>query len=310
MLVASVTDGKGKLTYTPGSLHMMYGCRASILDITSRKSGPVKSFEAISGDIRALQADLKNRRALFQVASNFHAFEQPSHDSSPEQTSLEDYVHDNTQGPAAVIGTMADLVYRRYKLPEGPYTDKALESGEWSLDMLATVRRLYGVNIEVGGWADITKAKRLTTITDVLTAASLVASVFVESALVTHDEKLRFVGDKDHRIHQVLVSAYDMTRGTGTHAENWAFAFLIAAYVNTLLAANTIGTKKIYLTSVGGGVFGNSAKSIYKAIAIAINSVPLGPDVSIFLVGWPNVPKGTEKLKKFAEGSITLAQCF
>ena len=294
-----------RLLYKPSKfVHMICGYRAVVVD---REKRQMPTFSVIKGDVRALQADPANAGALFQVASNFHGLEQTSPQSSPEDIPLNSYRYDHTQGPMAVMGTAADLVYRRYMLPAGPFTNAALKAGLWPLDMLKNVRARYGVQITVGGWADVVNALPLDDLTEKLTAASITNSVLVPDALVTHDEKGTVIAARDQRIHHVLTSAYDASAGSNN---GWMDAFLIAAYVNTLQAVRATDAKKVFLTLVGGGVFHNPVTSVCMAMIVALNTIELSPDVSItVVVRGAEAARELSVVERFVGGSLNIAQC-
>jgi hypothetical protein len=73
-------------------------------------------------DIGAMQADPKNRDAVFQVASNFNCLELVSpHDAVDGITK---YVHDLTQGPFASISAAPGLILRHYYAFYNPLTSQ------------------------------------------------------------------------------------------------------------------------------------------------------------------------------------------
>lgn len=275
----------------------------------NRKIGGLRFDTIKNADVRVLQADPANKGAVFQVASNFHGLEQTHANSSPERTLLEEYIYDRTQGPTAVLATAADLVHRRYLLPTGPYTDAALRAGKWPLDMLVQVRAACDIEITCGGWMDTKNAKVIDDIKQKAIAASMIASVHVKDALVTHDQFGRYIGDRGHRINHVLASACDMS-SKGLGRRDWMDAALIAAYVNTLTAAAEDATKDVFLTLVGGGVFHNPIGSIASAMAVAMNTVNMKnhPHIHMVIRG-DSVPIEIDHVERFANGEITFVEC-
>src|SRR5438105_1886133 len=70
----------------------------------------------IRGDIRAMHADPRNARAMFQVASQFNLLEMTGPNVSPED-GVTRYESDATQGPACAIAAGAATIYRNYFAP-------------------------------------------------------------------------------------------------------------------------------------------------------------------------------------------------
>lgn len=265
-----------KLSVVPGNLHVIKSRQCLVSASSSRKKFKINILADKNLDIAVLQFDPKNAGCLFQIASNFHGLEQTSPHSSPEDTMLVDYVNDRTQGPRAVVRTMADLIFRRYLLPISSsrtvgYTDDVLFRGQWPLNMLTEVAATHGVRITAGGWIDTEHALPLVTLRDKMQAASKITAILVENALVTHNSHDVYMGYNNHRIHHLLTAAYDLTFKPGSE-KGWADAALIAAYANTIKAALDYNVRKVFLTLVGGGVFGNSPKMIYTAMVVVLNT--------------------------------------
>jgi len=88
-------------------------------------------------------------------------------------------------------------------------------------------------------------------------------------------DKLKFLKlhDPNQIIDQVFCAAMNVGQGTSgwqnsqsTQARQKASFILKAAYDGTYLTAIDNDRKNIFLTSIGGGVFGNDQKLIYQAI--------------------------------------------
>jgi hypothetical protein len=85
-------------------------------------------------------------------------------------------------------------------------------------------------------------------------------------------------GAESRRIAQVFTStvANGGSGGVGLSAKQFRSAcelLLRAAYLGTLLAATTLGQRRVVLTLIGGGVFGNPIPVIWEAILWAITEV-------------------------------------
>ena len=281
------------------------------------------NFDAVNGDVWELE--LRNPKALFQIASNFHGFEQSNAYQSPESVPLSDYFYDHTQGPAGVIPTSLDLVNRRYLYRGGEYTDEKLLSGKWPLDMLGRLHK-YGVDITPGGWADIREANTPPSALEALPLSREVGCVLVENALVTHERNGAFIGQRGIRIHQVLTAALDMNftgaiaTDTSRPSKLWMNVFLFAAYINTLSVARDLKVRDVFLTLVGGGVFSNPIPCIFAAMAVAINSVSFvaSGNPRIHIVMEPLNPSDVRSAESYrclewvsamASRSINLGEC-
>lgn len=302
--------------YKPGTTSLFFSkYRACLVDHPFPKGMRLLVANEPAGVARLEVTAPKN--SLFQVASNFHAFEQVAHDSSPQSKPLQDIFYDMTQGPAAVIPTSLDLITRRYLYRGGreEYTDAKLNEGRWPLDMLAKMHS-RGVGITVGGWADITHAQDPQYANEAFDLVKCVGAVLVKDALVTHDDRGREIASRNQRVHQVLTSTLDITL---FDSRVWMNIFLIAAYINTLTAASVLHVSNVYLTLIGGGVFANPIPCIFAAMAIAFNTVDFCESQRLphfhVVMGPPKDPKSMEAhrccsiVDGMLQNRLTLAQC-
>jgi hypothetical protein len=274
------------------------------------------SFETVVCDVRAVQLDPKNNGDTVQVASNFHSLEQMDAHTSPEDTYLSDYTNDLTQGPFAVLQAPADLIFRRYLLPfQGPFSHDALDRGEWLLDMLCKLRGdPYRVKLTWGGWADLGDSPLKTSglsPEQVADVSRNTASAVVMEAQITHDAAGRMVNPEgDQRVNQVLCSTLDCNLHD---SPSWSLAFLIAAYINTLEVAMMSKSKKVFLTLIGGGVFGNPVSLIATAIAVAINTLAdklrEHPVAMLLVLRTRHLESLLHPLSRFASGKIGFVKC-
>ena len=226
----------------------------------------------IVADVQDLHLDPANAGALFQVASQFNLLEMVGPDVGPEE-GISDYEFDDTQGPACAIACGAATVYRNYFVPVagGSGQDRARQ-----IDCLAglgsalgagpfwRMRNGYALPVD-GGLARInsilgamTEAQR-----DALRGALRVG--FQQGCEVTLD-------GAGHLVSQVFCSAMPVAY-CDAPAQDWeAIARLVleAAYEATLLLALQNGDRRVFLTSLGGGAFGNEPHWIAAAIARAL----------------------------------------
>ncbi len=226
------------------------------------------------GDVRQLHADSDNADALFQVASQFNLLEMTGPSVTPDR-GVGIYENDPTQGPACAIACGAGTIYRNYFAPVG---DHIGQSADHQIDCSLDLGRKFG-NQEGQLWqiqngylfpSDV----GLSCITNRLQSAS-------ESELDELRGELRIglqwqadvtLPDAEHRVSQAYCSALPVAYGRQP-VELWTdFAKLIldAAYEATLLAAvinaSRTGVNIVYLTLLGGGVFGNDDAWIFSAI--------------------------------------------
>ena len=93
-------------------------------------TGQRTTVRCVAADVRALHADPKLERALFQVASQFNVLEMTSPGVRPED-GVAGYSHDHTQGPACAMAAGAATIYRNYCVPvdgkPGQTSDRQLD---------------------------------------------------------------------------------------------------------------------------------------------------------------------------------------
>lgn len=233
----------------------------------------------VVGDVQQMHADAANANALFQVASQFNLLEMSGPSVIPER-GVGIYEHDRTQGPACAIACGAGTIYRNYFAPVG---NSMGQSASRQIDCAAQLGQRLG---NVGGalWCMengylFPNDRGLKQITAHLQSAS-------ETELDQLRGELRIglqwnaavtLAGANHRVSQAYCSALPVSYGSQP-TDDWAdFAKLIldAAYEATICAAiinaSQTGLNKIFLTLLGGGVFGNPEEWIISAIERAIS---------------------------------------
>jgi len=265
---------------------------AELRQSVKRNIGPSTLSHEVVGDALLLHADPANAGDMFQVASQFNALEFPSPETVPED-GITDYEYDATQGPACSLAAAAGTVYRNYfaklngqtgqtaqhqinnlhslesMLSGGPYwevTNGYVESSEHQLASLLANTRKYDREVLVGAvriglqaQTEVTFSRRFT------------------------------VNTEPHLVNQAYCSAISCGY-SAVETDLWrpiATIALDAAYEGTLLAAAALrdqglGTGRVWLTFIGGGVFGNKDNWIMKAIQRAIQATEdLSLDIKI-----------------------------
>ena len=265
------------------------------------QTGQSKVSHVIVGDALDIHADPENAGDMFQVASQFNALEFGSPEITPED-GITGYAFDMTQGPACSLAAAAGTVHRNYllnlrgqfgqrknsqlnnlatlesSLNGGPYwqvKNGYVESDEDSLTPLATELNKHNrddltgaVRIGIQGQTQVTFANRFAPL------------------------------QVPHLVSQAFCSAISCSysKVETTIWEPLATIVLEAAYEGTLLAAaieksRGTGSGRVWLTFIGGGVFGNEDSWIMSAMKIALGRTSnLGLDIRLCHYLKPRAP--------------------
>lgn len=251
--------------------------RRTIADLETKSRASI--LREVVGDVRALHADPANAGSLFQVASQFNLLEMTGPSVTPER-GVGIYENDPTQGPACAIACGAGTIFRNYFADIDSQTG---QSANKQIDCCAELGQQLGNTggrlwkMQNGylfpsdeGLAEVTEtirtaseADREALLGELRIGLQLDAEVTLEAA--------------GHRVSQAYCSALPVAYGSQP-PDRWnGFAKLIldAAYEATLAAAviNTVrtGNRVVYLTLLGGGVFGNRDDWIIAAIERAFH---------------------------------------
>ena len=237
--------------------------------------------------------------ALVQVASQFNLLEMPGYHVIPED-GVSDYEHDLTQGPACARAAGAATIYRNYFAPVG---DQIGQTRARQIDTLADLRAALprGDEIEMRNGYALATPDILHAIDTRLADLSEAERDRLRTLLrigLHHDVDVTAVGSlQGQRVSQAYCAALPVNYNHGTDPAMWAsFARLVleAAYEATVHAAvvnaNRVGgSHRVYLTLVGGGVFGNRRDWILGAIRRALDLVR-GQALEVWLVSYGSVP--------------------
>jgi len=233
------------------------------------KKGTLK-LQTIQADVKALHLDKTNANALFQVASQFNLLEMVDSTVTPEE-GIDIYSYDNTQGPICAICCGAGTIYRNYFVP---LDEQVGQSSTKQIDCFAKVGEVLGNKNNTlwemrNGYALLKE--------DGLYAINRQLEVMSENEVDEIREKLEIglmwdtqvtLYDRTHRVSQAYCSALPIAY-VGFVKEIWKpFASLVleASYEATICAGILNGDNSVYLTLVGGGVFGNELAWICSAI--------------------------------------------
>lgn len=254
----------------------------SAVATTDAPRGQIRVREVV-GDVRQLHSDPDNANALFQVASQFNLLEMTGPSVTPER-GVGIYEHDHTQGPTCAIACGAGTIYRNYFAPVVDADGQSVigQSARQQIDCSADLGKTLG-NIDGRLWSMengylFPTDKGLEQITTRLQLAS-------ETELDEMRGELRIglqwnadvtLPGTEHRVSQAYCSGLPIAYGRQPTGDWTDFAKLIldAAYEATICAgilnASQTGVKTVFLTLLGGGVFGNRDEWITGAIERAV----------------------------------------
>lgn len=232
----------------------------------------------VVANVQDLHTDVANAGALFQVASQFNLLEMGAPDITPER-GVAIYERDRTQGPACAIAAGAGTIYRNYFVPVNGVPGQSAGN---QIDCLADVGEALG-NSEGRLWRmwngyALPSAAGLSEITQRLVRST-------EPQLDALRQRLRIgiqwntqvtLRNGRHAVTQAYCSALPVAY-SGISSDLWEpFGRLIleAAYDATFCAAienaAATGNRRVYLTLLGGGAFGNETHWIADAILRAL----------------------------------------
>lgn len=223
-------------------------------------------------DVLLSQSLPENDGATYLAASNFNALEFTS-SMETARKGITNYAFDYTQGPYCALAAPQSALYRNYFLPVG----NGIGQIENEINLLSStpIKVLHGY-AQIGE-KDLAILESLRFDWDNLSNYNV--AVHRNNQLVmSRGEKqtLVLVPDTNRIIHHVYAAAFDFsysvidTPFTRYIASNLLEAqyrcAILSAWENYLLCPDRLGSNKLYLTLLGGGVFKNSHQSIAEAI--------------------------------------------
>ena len=227
-----------------------------------------------------LQCADENAGCMFQAASNFNGVECVSDHATPDERCFAtNYVYDHTQGPAASISAGAAALARIH----AAFFDPATPAREWGqtgarqVEMLGSlgahfaVRNGYVCNSKTAPELPPEPAARRA----IEDAVAVLVHTRVETMFGCYS-LCSLEQTRPHTISQTFCAAMNLAQGSSGYqnalqpgARDKARLLLRAAYRGTLLAAELARCPKVFLTLIGGGVFGNRTEDIIGAIRAA-----------------------------------------
>jgi hypothetical protein len=255
------------------------------------------------GDVTGLHVEPENKFALFQAASQFNCLEFPSQSGTPEM-GITCYSRDRTQGPACAISCGPGTVVRNYfgttadgkdvmvAGPRGQAQPQRRDLQHNNLSeievILENAKKKY-FKVENGyTMATDTSLRELGALLEFgHLQEKLAQSLRIGMQWDTEVTSSAFGGKVYSGETQLVTQAYCSGCSVSysrCSAAAWApFASLVldACYEATMLAAilnaarhpNEPGARRVFLTAIGGGVFGNDMKWIEVAMQKAFKKV-------------------------------------
>jgi hypothetical protein len=244
------------------------------LRASNATKGRLSVHHHVTDDALLLHAQAENAGATFQVASQFNCLEFPGPEVTPEE-GVTGYALDRTQGPACSLAAAAGTVYRNYFAPVG---DQVGQTSDFQLNTASVLQhRLEGL-FDVRNGYTFAQPEQLARLADRIRDAdreSLLETVCVgvhREVGVTFRNRWTEV-EIPQTVTQVFCSAVSCAYA-GLPVDLWeplATLVLDAAYEATLRAASLDhaqghGSGEVWLTFLGGGVFGNRPEWIAAAM--------------------------------------------
>lgn len=239
--------------------------------------GPRLTLRVVQGDVRALLALRENDGALFQAASQFNLLEMPSPDVGPER-GVAGYAADATQGPACAAACAAGTVFRNYLAEVGGGVGQTRER---QIDCVAEMGRALGNERgevwEMRNGYAMGKEEGLRRAGERVRAMADEERERVKGMLrIGVQEGTEVTAGGGNVVSQAYCAAFPVAY-SGVETGVWeevAQVLLEACYEATLRAGvenwRRGGSNKVFLTLVGGGVFGNKLEWIVAAIEKAV----------------------------------------
>jgi len=263
---------------------------------TTNTSGQLKVREVV-GDVKSLHLDAVNAGALFQVASQFNLLEMPGPNVTPED-GVGGYEGDHTQGPACAVAAGAGTIYRNYF---AEVNGQIGQSSGNQIDCLKEFGDALGNHDEQlwkmqNGYALATETG-LAEISDRIKSMTDDERDKLRQALrigIHWDTQVTLNGCS-HLVSHAYCSALPVgySRLPSELWKEFAQLVLEASYEATLHAGllnfGKTGNNSVFLTLVGGGVFGNDSDWILAAIQRAADLFAnTALDVSVVSYGRSN----------------------
>ena len=244
--------------------------------LPSASGGRIRLFVMVGGspitDVGALQG-MAPPRSMFQAASQFNCLEAPG----ARLTSVSQYFYDPTQGPRASISAWPATLLRHYAAPG--------EGGRFTQDDPSPQLNLLH-RVAVPPLAEVTSGYLLAhKVGDPAGFGQALKDRFLELEVGVHEQAEVVLGanwDGPVRGRPLIGQVFTSTLAAGGYSQvdfgdkTWliiARQLQRAAYLGTLLAAAATGHRRVVLTLIGGGVFGNPIPLIWDSVLWACDQL-------------------------------------
>lgn len=247
--------------------------------------GKITYQNKIIGDI--FNQHYRSPGCLFQAASQFNCLEFIHPGVIPED-GIQGYQSDHTQGPSCALATVPGTIYRNYFVPVNGHTGQNRQHQLNNLDSVQSyLKSKFGDSFITvkNGYSESTPSqlKRLNELLEEDKRLSVEIKKRIKVGFHQHTQVVfknrwkKVSSKKNHVVSQIYCSALAINYSRVKDKKLWeplARIILEASYEATLLAGIInffeTGNPNIFLTQLGGGVFGNKfswiADSIQKAI--------------------------------------------
>jgi hypothetical protein len=269
-LIYSLVNGQ---SHDPGIFEL--ASLAELRKIELHQTQKISLSEAI-GDVKKIHGESENNGAVFQAASQFNLLEMASPNAVPED-GVGIYDYDKTQGPACAIACGAGTVYRNYFVN---VKGQIGQTAERQIDCLEDIEQFFQEgNSKLWNMKNgycLAHEQGLELIRKKIADLNSDEYEYLKGQLkvgIQHNaEVTAFQGSS--KVTQVYCSGVPVAY-SGISTKRWEpFGKMIleATYEATFWAAinnmNKGRTNKVFLTLVGGGVFGNPDSWLYDAIIL------------------------------------------
>jgi hypothetical protein len=268
------------------------------------------NFSNVSGDVASFHRDPKNAGSIFQVASQFNCLEMVGPGVRAED-GITRYHMDKTQGPTCAMTCPAGTVFRNYFVGGKGQKDHPLDTLDEFGDVVENAISHYWKMSN--GYALPTTAEKIGILSEKLKSDPALAQS-AKSALkvgVHWDTEVHLRSSSEaapgHRVCQVFSAAVPISY---SHAkpkqwEGLARAILDATYESTFAAGAIMAMKekrrvKVFLTSIGGGVFGNPTSWIMKSIEASLVKFS-DYQLDVHLINYGSIVDSHRELERFFE---------
>jgi len=297
-------EGENGVTYQAGRFST-----PSLADLQKQaaKLGGMESLRGrvrvknVTGDVATFHSEAENLHATFQVASQFNCLEFPDAYVTPED-GITNYVFDKTQGPACSVACGPATALRNY------FIDAAGEPGQTSERQIENLGGMLaelgdaGKHIVVRNGYTFADNQGLRVVQGVLQDNLPLQESCQKELRVGVHEDVQVTSsawgrcqqrDSNHTVTQVFGSACSVSySGNGRELwESFARQVLLASYeatlwaglVNALRHDGQAGSRRVFLTCLGGGVFGNPMPWIAEAMRAALEKFSC-VDLEVYVV--------------------------